>query len=373
MPTRKRPHLSGFFWVAIWLSPLLGPLATVGERAQPAWLAGGGLVAFGLVYTLLVWLSFEGVGTLRAQATGYAVTLALALALAIGYGPGWLQVMLYAINAAAAVFGGYHHLLKLAAVLSFGVAAVTVVIGLAWHAGLAEIVSTAGGGLLSAALVFVVRQMSRLIGELRTTREQLAESAVAEERLRFSRDLHDLLGHTLSVVVVKSEAARRLAPRDLDAALDQVADIEAVGRQALTEIREAVTGYRDGSLATELERARSALGAAGIEALVRESGPPLPSQAEALLGWVVREGATNVIRHSGASSCAIALTGADGRVRLEITDDGSGAGSTATGNGLKGLAERLATAGGSLQTGPGGRKGFRLVAELPVEEEAHAV
>ena len=87
--------------------------------------------------------------------------------------------------------------------------------------------------------------------------EELARSAVEKERLRFSRDLHDLLGHTLSVIVVKSEAARRLAPRDLDAAIVQITDIESVGRQALTEIREAVTGYREGSLATELDRARS--------------------------------------------------------------------------------------------------------------------
>src|SRR5438876_12003582 len=112
MTTRKRPHISGFFWVAVWLLPLLGPLGTVGETARPAWLAGGGLGAFTLCYVLVVWLSFEGVGTLRSQATGYAVTLALGLALAIGYGPAWLGVMLYTVTAAAAVFAGYQQLLK---------------------------------------------------------------------------------------------------------------------------------------------------------------------------------------------------------------------------------------------------------------------
>ncbi|WP_416976099.1 histidine kinase, partial [Streptomyces sp. 4F14] len=107
--------------------------------------------------------------------------------------------------------------------------------------------------------------LSDAVRELRAAREELATRAVAEERLRFSRDLHDLLGHTLSVIVVKSEAARRLAHRDLDAALSQIGDIEAVGRQALTEIREAVTGYRRGSLSTELDHAVSALRAADVE------------------------------------------------------------------------------------------------------------
>ena len=162
------------------------------------------------------------------------------------------------------------------------------------------------------------------VDQLKATRQALARSAVAQERLRFSRDLHDLLGHTMSVIVVKSEAARRLAPRDLDAALAQVADIEAVGRQALTEIREAVTGYREGCLSAELDRARSALTASDIELLVQESGPPLPPQTEALLGWVVREGVTNVVRHSGASRATIELRTADGRARLTITDDGAG-------------------------------------------------
>src|SRR4051812_37302292 len=133
MTTAKRPHIGGFLWVAIWLAPLLSPLSTVGRTARPAWLAGGGLIAFCLIYTLLVWLCFEGVGSLRAQSIGYAVTVALGLALATGYGPTWLGVMPYAINASSAVFAGYQHLLKLAAGLSVAVAAVTVGIGVAWH------------------------------------------------------------------------------------------------------------------------------------------------------------------------------------------------------------------------------------------------
>lgn len=221
-------------------------------------------------------------------------------------------------------------------------------------------VTLAYGTFLSGMVTAAVLSLSQTVRELRDTRQELARTAVEKERLRFSRDLHDLLGHTLSVIVVKSEAARRLAPRDLDAALGQVADIESVGRQALTEIREAVTGYREGSLGTELDRARSALLAAEVEPVVRLSGPPLPSQVEALLGWVVREAVTNVVRHSSAARCEIAVDGTPGRVRLKITDDGRGVppeqpaapGPRIGGTGLKGLTERLATAAWLPRSGP---------------------
>ena len=244
-------------------------------------------------------------------------------------------------------------------------------------------VNVAYGTFLSTMVTAAILSLSEAVRELRAAREELARRAVEEERLRFSRDLHDLLGHTLSVIVVKSEAARRLAHRDLDAALVQVGDIESVGRQALTEIREAVTGYREGSLATELDRARSALQAAGIEPVVRQSGPPLAAQTEALLGWVVREAVTNAVRHSGATRCEIAVEVAAERVRVRVSDDGRGQSAEPAGppppglgtggmgaiggTGLKGLTERLAAAGGSLEAGPGPRGGFVVTAELPVE------
>lgn len=164
---------------------------------------------------------------------------------------------------------------------------------------------------------------------------------------------------------------QRRAPRNLDAALAQVCDIESVGRQALTEIREAVTGYREGSLATELAGARSVLDAAGIESLVRRTGSPLAPQTEALLGWVVREAVTNVVRHSGATRCVIAVDSSPERVHVKITDDGRGVGSEQAadrvgGTGLRGLTERIAAAGGTLDAGPSTRGGFLVSAELPV-------
>jgi two-component system sensor histidine kinase DesK len=243
-------------------------------------------------------------------------------------------------------------------------------------------VNIAYGTLLSTGVTAAILSLSEAVRQLREAREELARRAVEKERMRFSRDLHDLLGHTLSVIVVKSEAARRLAPRDMEAALGQITDIESVGRQALTEIREAVTGYRDGSLTTELDRARSALSAAGIEPVVRQSGPPLTPQTEALLSWVVREAVTNAVRHSGATRCDITVDSAADHVRLMVTDDGTGASATdpgpgpapgpaegVGGTGLKGLTERLGAAGGSLRAAPSPRGGFTVTAELSVEEE----
>lgn len=224
------------------------------------------------------------------------------------------------------------------------------------------------GTFISGAVTAAILTLSETVMELRATRQELARGAVEQERLRFSRDLHDLLGHTLSVIVVKSEAARRLAPHDLDAALEQVEDIESVGRQALTEIREAVTGYREGSLSTELERARSVLTAAGIEPVIRRSGPPLEPGTETLLGWVAREAVTNAVRHSGATRCVFTVGSTPDQVHLTVTDDGAGpvdSGATVGGTGLKGLAERLAAVGGSLESGPGADGGFTVEARLP--------
>jgi two-component system, NarL family, sensor histidine kinase DesK len=219
--------------------------------------------------------------------------------------------------------------------------------------------------------------LSEAVRQLRAAREELAHRAVEKERLRFSRDLHDLLGHTLSVIVVKSEAARRVAPHDPDAAIAQITDIESVGRQALTEIREAVTGYREGSLTTELARADSVLSATGTTLAVSRSGPPPTPRAEALLSWVVREAITNVVRHTHATHCAITLSTTTDHTRLTITDNGprtttppptSSPGITP--NGLKGLTERLTAAGGTLHAGPDPRRhGFVVTAELPMTPE----
>ncbi|MFH9083449.1 sensor histidine kinase [Streptomyces sp. NPDC017673] len=362
---RPGPPPTGFTLLP-WLLLGMGSFSNViqGETPNP-WIGGLGLLAFNSLY---VYVTFRAFDRARRESTSTRVALGLlglvTTGLALGYGGNWLMFFpLLGLATGATLRGPWLGRVGLLLTLYAGAAT--------WlRDGWDDASGIAYATFLSSMVTAAILSLSEAVRELRAAREELARRAVAEERLRFSRDLHDLLGHTLSVVVVKSEAARRLAPRDLDAALAQISDIESVGRQALTEIREAVTGYREGSLATELTRARSALSAASVEPVVRQSGAPLAPQTEALLGWVVREAVTNVVRHSRADRCEITVEGAAERVRLTVTDNGTGAGTpvgaSAGGTGLKGLTERLAAAGGSLTAGPAPRGGFTVTADLPV-------
>jgi two-component system, NarL family, sensor histidine kinase DesK len=178
--------------------------------------------------------------------------------------------------------------------------------------------------------------------------------------------MHDLLGHNLSLIALKSELARKLLGRDPVAAEGEIRDITSVARGSLKEARAAVRGMRSASLASELDRAREALEAAGIEVELRTSGP-LPAKVEAILGFAAREGATNVVRHSGARRCEIVVRRVGDAAELELRDDGIGAaGAGGQGSGLRGLAERIAEAGGELEAGPADGGGFRLLARVPI-------
>ncbi|MGN9790971.1 sensor histidine kinase [Streptomyces sp. OZ13] len=356
----------GGFAMLPWLLMGLGAVANLvkGETPNP-WIGALGVLAFNTLYLAVVFRAFHDAKRDSAVTRGALVALAvLTFCLAAGYGGDWLLFFPLLGLAVGAVVRG-RLLMRVVVPLCVAAGAVAV-----WRDGWVAI-SVVYGTFLSSMVTAVVLKLSGTVAELRAAREELARSAVEQERLRFSRDLHDLLGHTLSVIVVKAEAARRLGERDMRAALTQMTDIEAVGRQALTEIREAVTGYREGSLTAELARARDTLTTAGIAPLVRLSGPLLEPEAETLLGWVVRESVTNVVRHSGASRCEIALTGAADHARLTVTDDGRGprpstAPPGSPGSGLRGLSERLAAAGGTLESGPAPRGGFRVTAEVPV-------
>ena len=209
--------------------------------------------------------------------------------------------------------------------------------------------------------------------QLRVARRELARLAITEERLRFARDLHDLLGHTLSLIALKSELAGRLAPSSPERAQSELADIERAARQALRDVRATVAGYRQATLSGELAAARELLVAAGLTCSIHGEDIQPPPSVEAALAWVVREGVTNVIRHSRARSCAITLSQRDGRVTLLIEDDGQGDGQGATaaspgdaeGHGLRGLAERVSGLGGELQAGPKAGGGYHLRVSLP--------
>jgi len=193
--------------------------------------------------------------------------------------------------------------------------------------------------------------------ELVLAHEENARLAVTEERNRFARDLHDILGHSLTVITVKAELAQRLLDVDRDRAAAELADLERLSRDALADVRRAVEGYREMSLAGELARARSALASAEITAELPGSTDEVEGDLRELFAWVVREGVTNVIRHSGARRCVVTLT----RDVVVVEDDGSGAeAGVPLGHGLTGLRERAATAGAVLLTSDAKPSGFRL-------------
>jgi two-component system sensor histidine kinase DesK len=209
------------------------------------------------------------------------------------------------------------------------------------------------------------------IAELRAAREKIARLAVAEERLRFARDLHDLLGHSLSLITLKSELAGRLLPADPEKAAAEVRDIEGVARRALREVREAVAGYRQPTLDRELYSARKMLEAAGIACRIENKAGVLPNATDTVLAWAVREGVTNVIRHSHARQCEIRVTQDGEEIRAEVSDDGRTSSpkhdGTVTGSGLSGLAERVVASSGDFEAGPLPEGGFLLRLSLPLQ------
>ncbi len=203
--------------------------------------------------------------------------------------------------------------------------------------------------------------------EMERSRGVQAQLAVAEERLRFARDLHDVMGRNLSAIAVKSQLAAELVRRGRDGAAEELADISRVAEESLREVRDVVRGYRRTDLPGELAGARSVLRAAGVGVTVtgEEDAVALPEPVQAALGWVVREAVTNVLRHSRASWCSVELRAVGGEAELRVANDGARSAETTWGNGLTGLAERLAAAGGRLSAGPDGDR-FVLAATVPV-------
>jgi two-component system sensor histidine kinase DesK len=199
---------------------------------------------------------------------------------------------------------------------------------------------------------------------LRMAQEEIERLAKLAERERIARDLHDLLGHTLSLIILKSELASKLADRDPVRARDEIRDVERISREALAEVRQAVRGYRGGGLQNEIAAAREMLRAASIECEAEVEPVALAPSQEAILALAVREAVTNVVRHSHAGHCAIRLQRIDRDVRLTIADDGAG-GSASEGLGLTGMRERLGAIGGTLARD--GSRGTTLTISIPLE------
>ncbi|MGH6655857.1 MAG: sensor histidine kinase [Actinocrinis sp.] len=229
-------------------------------------------------------------------------------------------------------------------------------------------VSTANAGLV----LYGLTKLADLVKLLHAARAELARLAVAQERLRFAQDLHDLLGYSLSSITLKSELAYRLADGQPEHARQELASILEVSRQALCDLRTVASSYRTMRFADELASVESMLLATGVDVSVEVSLPDLPPALDTVLATVLREGVTNMLRHSKVEHCSIVGRIADGRVRLELVNDGVNAErerdtpDPAGSSGLGSLTQRLATVGGALEAGMSAHDRFRLVARAPL-------
>jgi two-component system sensor histidine kinase DesK len=199
----------------------------------------------------------------------------------------------------------------------------------------------------------IASQRQRALAEARVENARLA---IQDERNRMARDVHDILGHSLTVITVKAELAARLLEESPERAKAEVADLERLARDALADVRQAVAGFREMSLPAELARARSSLAAAGIEADLPTAADAVPSHLRELCAWTLREGVTNVIRHSGATTCHVTLD----EHGITVTDDGAGVPTGSPGTGLIGLQERAEAVGARLAAASLVPHGYRL-------------
>jgi two-component system sensor histidine kinase DesK len=364
------------------------PPATPGEAewlaSQRRWVGGwrrGVLVALPLAYLVYVAISVTENSRGAGQVAGYAILAAfavcwLAAPAVLDFQASWPRYWAYfglllALSVAELPFAraagfvtfifltmlsvGRYGRRSLPLVAAFALAALIVpVLVPSWHVSLgASFDDVTPVAIPVVALVmFAVLQVLRGNDALAEARAELAQLAAENERIRIARDLHDLLGHSLTTITVKAGLARRLGATDAARAVSQIAEVEELCRQALADVRSAVSGYRDVTLAGELARGRELLRASGIAADLPTATDVVDPEHQELFGWTVREGLTNVVRHARARSCAVKLS----RTAIEIVDDGVGEPSPGAdvppGNGLSGLRERAAAAGGWVDAGP---------------------
>jgi two-component system sensor histidine kinase DesK len=370
-----------------WAAPVFGllwlalPAVDFAGSDPTPWqwgLAGAGLLAFAGLFLRVVM-------TRRPLLVPVAAMLAISATLTLAAHDSFALMFVYAASAAAVRLPAREGALAVAGVTALAAATLALTdpeSALFW--------GITGTVLATGTLWFLIGGLVRANWELRDARAELAELAVAEERLRFARDMHDLLGHDLSLIALKAELAGKLLPTRAEQAATEVADIRSLSRSALTQVREAVDGYRQPTLPAELAGARVALEAAGVELHVDGAGETLDPNVEPVLAWAVREGATNVIRHSGASRAEIRVTAGAAGIELEIADDGRGAGTSDEGakpgangtrepgsvggrqpggHGLAGLIERAHAVGGTVEAAAGPDGGFRLRVSVPVRAD----
>jgi two-component system sensor histidine kinase DesK len=368
------------FWLVCLVFPLVSLVRTPGPLMHLV-LGLATLLFFAASYTWLMWShpvsrAAQSRARFQTQVGLFVVLVALALTLSFTYGLAFLWLFIGVSACAGVMFPLVRAFVVVSILMLLPVLISLLVQGgierVDWPFTIALLLLVRGLGLDMMGLA----RMGRAVRELYTARRELARLAVAEERLRVARDLHDLLGHTLSMIALKSELARRLVTQDPERAAQEISEVEGVARQTLREVREAVAGYRQPTLQSELEGAQQLLEAAGIDHQLELSVGRLPPAIDTVLAWVVREGVTNVVRHSRARHCHIQVAQAAGWVRIAMTNDDrkpsqqqSERQVTPPGSGLCGIAERVAALGGQFDAGSchsDGMVGFRLQVELPV-------
>jgi two-component system sensor histidine kinase DesK len=356
---RTGPGRWGAAFAAVWLFYLFDPL-------QAGWQQGGVTGWLAVVVTLAFAGAYLGVfvklrrSRVAGQPFRAPMNVPLRWTIVLGMiGLGVVDCLLVGQPATAtAVYIAVAAVICLPGVQAWPVSAavglgayVATVLLPGWH----KDVGILFGTMVATLAIWGISQSINRNVEVLNVREENARLALADERNRFARDLHDILGHSLTVITVKAELANRLIDVDPGRAREEVADLERLSRDALADVRRAVEGYRELTLPGEIARARNALAAAEIEAELPNSTDEVPTERRELFAWAVREGVTNVIRHSQARHCCIRLTSSE----VEIRDDGRGPSGDPGGHGLVGLRERATTAGARVVT-EALRPGFSL-------------
>ncbi|PRY17313.1 sensor histidine kinase [Kineococcus rhizosphaerae] len=361
LPAMLVPRMrgAGFLFAGVWLLILV-------QTVEDAWanpdrelgLASIAATAvFGATYFLLLsrgWARMRSSGKLgvsaREAVLGLLVLVALTALVVPGAGTSGFNTV-YFVCAYAAFALPVRPALAVFVVLIGGVALLGRFVP-----GWSDLEGTAIGSFFAAVATLGTSRLIARGRQLAAAQQDLARLAVTEERARFSRDLHDLLGHSLTVITLKAELAGRLLDVDVDRARTEVADVERLARTALTDVRAALEGYREVSLGTEVAGARQALAAAGITANLPGSVEEVPAEAQELFGWAVREGVTNVVRHSGARTCWVSVSSSC----VVVADDGCGPRPGVGGSGLAGLSSRAKEAGAAVTVGRSEHGGFEL-------------
>ncbi|MBT3166310.1 sensor histidine kinase [Streptomyces sp. Vc74B-19] len=331
---------------------------TCGRRPQPLrllWTLGAATAALAVAALALAHHGSGGDATATVLGTVFGVTLC--------YGVGLMALAVKDRRRVVWLVGGF----------GAGAGLVTWALGMPALTALSTIaLVTAAGGFFAATSGFSI-WLLKAVYALDEAHETRARLAVAEERLRFGRDLHDVMGRNLAVIALKSELAVQLARRERPEAVEQMIEVQRIAQESQREVRDVVRGYRRADLEAELSGARGVLRAAGIDCEVSGETDGLPAEVQSALGWVVREATTNVLRHGDAKKCTVTVHRPEGRVVLTVRNDGAAAphGPARTGGtGLAGLRERLSAVDGTLDAGETGDGDFTLVAEVPLTARA---